>query len=159
MEKHSTENKNAPRISYEQSDNNWINIDVHSCVLHAAVSRSGYNNFVARAALKWLCPLLCNTLRLVCVSVIASPLSPGAQGEPSPGAVVPNAQKWDKLCGRFFCSPAWAAAQITWAFFTFTFLLFWVPCFTALVTWLCSPWSLAHCQSSPVSLGEELAGL
>lgn len=78
MEKHSTEKKNAPRISYKQSDNNWINIDVHSCVLHAALSRSSYNNFVARAALKWLSPLACNTLRVVSVSVIASPLSPGA---------------------------------------------------------------------------------
>lgn len=121
MEKHSTANKNAPRTSYKQSDNNWINIDVHSCVLHAALSRSSYNNFVARAALKWLCPLLCNTVRVVSVSVIASPLSPGAQGEPPP--VVLSAQEWDEIHRRCFCSPAWAAAQITWAFFTFTFLL------------------------------------
>lgn len=70
MEKHSTENKNAQRISYKQSDN-WINTHVHSCVLHAAASRSSYSNFVARAALKWLCPLPCNTLRVVSVSVVA----------------------------------------------------------------------------------------
>lgn len=76
MEKHSTENKNAPRMSYRQSDN-WINIDVPSCVLHAAVPRSSYSNFVA-GQLWSVCPFPCNTQGIVSVPVIAPPLSPGA---------------------------------------------------------------------------------
>lgn len=42
---------------------------MHSCVLHAAFTII-YNNFVARATLKWLHPLSCNTLRILSGFVI-----------------------------------------------------------------------------------------
>lgn len=154
MEKHSTENKNAPRMSYKQSDNNWINIDVPSCVLHAAVPRSSYSNFVAGQL--WSgCVHFHVTHWELCLFLWL----------PLPWVLEP--QSWSS------CSQCTAEGWVLWNILLLTCLgcctdlrgIFHIhlppplPHFTALLMWLCSPWSLAHCQSSPVSLREELTGL